>query len=133
MNWGVVWTAGASVLLGLVTNELFAWTPSLARRILRWASTWQADSSEEVELIYAETCEYLDAMPGRLTRVMWAVGRLRFGIGRFARVRARHWFIVLATVVLAIWFSLIWRRRAVDVVSSTWLFSALQDLARNDS
>jgi hypothetical protein len=84
VNWGVVWTGVTAVLLGLVTNELFEWSPSLARRILRWAASWQADSPEEADLIYAEACEYLDAMPGRLSRVAWAIGRLRWGLSRSA-------------------------------------------------
>ena len=85
MNWDVVWAGVTAVVLGLVTNELFEWSPSLARRILRWAASWQASSQEEADLIFAETCEYLDAMPGRLSRVAWAIGRLRWGLGRAAR------------------------------------------------
>lgn len=69
-----------AVVLGLVSNEIGDVAPWLARKILRRASRWEADDEAEADLIFAEQLEFLESIPGRITKLAWAVGRLGFGL-----------------------------------------------------
>jgi hypothetical protein len=89
VTWTAFWTAAMAVVLGLVSNEIGDVAPWLARKILRRASRWEAEGEAEADLIFGEQLEFLESIPGRITKLVWAVGRLRFGL-RFSLARSKR-------------------------------------------
>src|SRR5947207_15571112 len=67
-------------MLGLIANEICDFSPWHARKILRRAYRGEANDEAEAELILAEQLEVLESIPGRIAKLAWAVGRLRFGL-----------------------------------------------------
>lgn len=65
----------AAIGVGLVTNELFDLAPWLARRLLRRAARLEAGTPDETPLILEELTALLDEVPGKLTKLLWALGR----------------------------------------------------------
>lgn len=88
-------TSAIAIALGLVANEISEVSPWLARKILRCASRWEAQENDaEAGLIFGEQIELLKTIPGRIAKLVWAVGRMRFGLRfgvRFALRRLKRW------------------------------------------
>ncbi len=89
MNWGVLWAGITTIVVGLVTNELTAIAPSLARKLLRLAARVETDDLAERDLIFGETSSMMDEeIPGKLTKLGWACGRV-VAARRLAALRHR--------------------------------------------
>lgn len=89
MNVGVFWAAFSAIALGVVTNELCDISPWLARRILRIAARLEDRDKSNASLVFEELAAMLEGIPGKLTKLCWAIGRLGFAsylaIGRARR------------------------------------------------
>jgi hypothetical protein len=72
----VVWAILAALGLGIITNNLYDLMPWLAHRILLRAAKLEAGTPEETSLIYAESAAVLDEVPGKLTKLLFAISRL---------------------------------------------------------
>ncbi len=94
MSRDAVLAAVTGLVFSLVANEIGDVSPWLARRILRRASRWEAANCTEADLIFAEQLENLELVPGRLSKLAWALGRLRFGL-RISLARATGRFLDL--------------------------------------
>ena len=88
MNWAFVVTTVAAVVVGAITNELCDLAPWLAIRLLRVAARLEAVSREERHLLFEEMSAMSDEVPGKLTKLLFAIGRLTYA-SRHMRFRAR--------------------------------------------
>lgn len=95
MNWTAVLSTGlATVLavgLGALTNELCEISPWLATRILRRAARREARDKDEAELLFVELEALLCEVPGKLSKLIWAIGRGLYAFGTFKRRRLNFW------------------------------------------
>jgi hypothetical protein len=97
MNWSLI----GGIVGALVINEISELSTSLARGILRLAARLEAGIGPEKDLIYNELRAIMaENVPGKLTQLFWAAGRLmgsvRFGFrrrmsGRDLKVRFIFW------------------------------------------
>jgi hypothetical protein len=86
----IIWGIVAAIGLGVLTNELCDLAPWLARLLLRRAASLEAKSPEEAMLIYDEMAATLDEVPGKLTKLLFAAGRMTLAF-RHLRWRPRTW------------------------------------------
>lgn len=86
----VIWGIVAAIGLGVLTNELCDLAPWFARLILRRAASMEAATPEEAILIYDEMVATLDEVPGKLTKLLFATGRMTLAV-RHLRWRPRTW------------------------------------------
>lgn len=81
------------LLLGVLGNEVFELTPWLAGRVLRLAARVDARTPDERALLFHEWAGQVDEVPGKLTKLLFAL-RLLCGVA-IARHADRVWRSVL--------------------------------------
>ncbi|MEU5266888.1 hypothetical protein [Amycolatopsis sp. NPDC021455] len=69
-------TVVGGVLLGVLSNELFDVLPWIAVRMLRLAARLDARFAGEADLLLAEWEEQLEHLPGKATKLAYAVSLL---------------------------------------------------------
>lgn len=80
MNWGFVVATLVAIVVGAITNELGELAPSLAHRVLRLAAYLEASGHEERGLLLNEMAAMLDEVPGKLTKLLFSIGRLTYAL-----------------------------------------------------
>ncbi|MDQ3786670.1 MAG: hypothetical protein M3422_05420 [Actinomycetota bacterium] len=89
MNWAFVVTTVAAIGVGAITNELCDLAPWLAVRLVRLAARLEAATPEEKHLLFEEMSAMLDEVPGKLTKLLFSIGRLTYA-ARHVRWRRRR-------------------------------------------
>lgn len=74
-----------SILCSLLADELFAWLPWLTSMVVRLAARIDADHPDEIDDIHAEHMDGIDALPGRLVKLI-AAGGLLFKVAIARRI-----------------------------------------------
>jgi hypothetical protein len=83
VNWGAFWATVSAFLVSGATNEFCDIAPWLAKRVLRRAARIEAANQDEESLILDELLALLDEVPGKISKLVWSLGRLGFS-WRFA-------------------------------------------------
>lgn len=108
MNWTLISATIGGVVLNLVASEIGDVAPWLAHRILRRASRWEAADAAQAALIFGEQRDALKDVPGRISKVVFAIGRLRFGLRSSIRrgkqdigkMSGHAWFELVTAVLM---------------------------------
>jgi hypothetical protein len=91
VSWSAVWPVLGAVVLGALTNELCDLAPWLARRILRRAARIEASTRDEARLIADEYLMLLEDVPGKFSKLVFALGRFAFTLRFTASRTKRRW------------------------------------------
>lgn len=112
----IIWSSFLAVTLGITTNEVSELSPWLAKKVLRFAVHLEEKREAESQLMQIELNRLLDEVPGKLTKLVWAIGRLYFSGKLAIRTTLRSKILRLQDLRLA--FKLWTDVRAISSIQS---------------